>query len=112
MAVTGNLFVTTLDRSPQLVIPPPVVAGPPALAKQEAKMWFPRSKVFTHPAFHAGKGPDGRRPWQGKPPELGYGRKKTGISPRARHGDPQLVRMGSVESLEQFQAQSRWEISD
>ena len=25
---------------------------------------------------------------------------------------PQLVRMGSVESLEQFQAQSRWEISD
>jgi hypothetical protein len=25
-------------------------------------MWFPRSKVFTHPAFHAGKGSDGRRP--------------------------------------------------
>ena len=86
------MFVTILDRGPQLAIPPPVVAGRPAVAKQEAKNVVPKEQGLHAPRVPRWKRV--RRP----PPELGYRRKKTGISLRARHGARSLLEWAALKA--------------
>jgi len=104
VAVTRNLFAAILNRIARLAIPPPLVARNAASEEGESA---PTRR--TTPENH----PNGAFPRLENRPRWARAEIMPKLSPRARRKvGGRVVRIARIASLEWFQTQPIWEMSD